>query len=136
MSAAQPTPGSNDELAGLVRTVRTLHRLVLGLLASCALVAALGADRDSAADVPPREYTLAAVGLAVGVVVARRLATSPVLGTRARARLSIASLAFAAALGLVAATMALRDGALQSALVFVLAAGIFVMRPPRVSPGA
>jgi FtsH-binding integral membrane protein len=120
----------------LARAARLLHRCVLGLLAACALTIALGSDSDSAGDVPPRSYTLAGVGLALGVVAARRLATSPVIGARVRARLSIVALVLAGAIGLVAASLGAQHGATQSALVFTLAAAVFVLRPPALEPAA
>lgn len=126
-----PTPP--DPGRTLARAVRTLHRCVLGLLAACALVVALAAESSSAQDVPPRSYTLVAVGLALGVVATRRLSTSPVISARACARLSIVSLALAGALGLVAAALGAQHGATQSALVFTLAAALFVLRPPALA---
>jgi len=110
-----------------------LHRCVLGLLVACALVVALAAESGDEQAIPPRNYTLIAVGLALGVVSTRRLSTSPVISARARARLSILSLTLAGALGLVAAMLGAQHGAKQSALVFTLAAALFVLRPPALA---
>lgn len=138
MSTLPPTPNSAAQAhAALDAALRRLHRIVLLLLAACALTtlflapaAAKGAD---AAAVPPN-YTLAAVGLGLGVVVARRLATSPVMQLRTRARLSIFSLVFAGLLGLLATMLGLQHGATQPALVFTLAGAVFILRPPALPP--
>ena len=126
-------PGSNespDSQAALSRALQRLHRCVLVLLAACALAVVLAPASDYGDAMPPRNFTLAAVALALGVVVSRRLSTSPVAGVRARTGFAIAYLAFAAVLGLVAAALGLMHGATQPALVFTLAAALFVLRPP------
>jgi hypothetical protein len=114
----------------LATRLRTLHRSVLALLAACAAIAAFAGRARDADSLPPRSWTIGAVALALGVIATRRLAGSPVIGVRAHVRLSIASLAFAAALGLLAAALALEHGAARSALAFTLAGALFVLRPP------
>jgi len=110
---------------------------VLGLLAACALAAVLAPAGEDGDVMPPRVYTVTAIGLALGVVVNRRLSTSPVAGLRARTGFTIAYLVIAALLGLVAAALGLVHGATQPALVFTLAAALFVLRPPVLAaPGA
>ena len=123
---------SSEQDAGteLAAGLQTLHRSVLALLAACALSAWLSGDPELADAAPPRDWTLAAVGLAVGIIATRRLASSPVIGLRASVRLGIASLVLAGALGLLAAALSWQFGASQSALVFALAAAVFVLRPP------
>lgn len=131
---SKPAPQLDDERRdALNRSLRQLHHCVLGLLAACALAAALAPGAGGGNALPPRSYTLAAIGLALGTVVSRRLSTSPVVGPRAQPRLAVASLVFAAVLGLVAAALGLQHGATQPALVFTLAAAVFVLRPPRVA---
>ena len=111
--------------------------LVLLLLAACALTtvftASSGSSGGAGAVVPP-DYTLVAVGLGLGVVVARRLSTSPVMQLRNRARLSIVSLVLAGLLGLLATGLGLQHGATQPALVFTLAGAVFILRPPTLPP--
>ena len=129
-----PIPQLDDEhRAALNRSLQRLHRCVLGLLAACALAVVLAPGVAWGDALPPRSYTLVAIGLALGVVLSRRLSTSPVVRVRARTRLAVASLVFAALLGLVAAALGVQHGATQPALVFTLAAAVFVLRPPRVA---
>jgi hypothetical protein len=135
----RPPDPATDAARGepLAASLRTLHRSVLGLLAVCAAVAVLAGPSEDTGALPPRSWTIGAVVLALGVITSRRLAASPVIGARARIHLTIATLAFAGALGLLAAGLAIRHGATQSALVFTLAAALFVLRPPAAArPGA
>ena len=76
---------------------------------------------------------LAAVGLALAVIATRRLSTSPAFGPRASVGLSLASLACAALLGLLAAALGGLHGATQPALAFTLAAAMLILRPPPLS---
>jgi len=135
MKQSDPTirPAAANELANALRTT---HRCVLALLAACALFLAVtsgSTDEPTGSDLPPRPFTLAAVGLALGVIATRRVATSPAIGLRTRVALSIASLALAALLGLVASALGVLHGATQPALMFTLAAALIVLRPPPLS---
>jgi hypothetical protein len=92
------------------------------------------AGPDGEVPVVPDDYTYAAIGLGLGVVITRRLSTSPVMQPRSRARLGLAAMTFAALLGLLATTLGLQQGATQPALVFTLAGALFILRPPVLPP--
>jgi len=127
------------ELAAAADALRPWHRAALGVIAGCAIVIAVrawtGDDTGVPPDaMPPRHFTLAAVGLAVATVGLRRLASSPVMALRPRVLLSLAALGSATALGLLAAALDAIAGQTQTALVFTLAAAIFILRPPIPRP--
>ena len=132
-NAPSPAEPSDAARAALDNALQRTHRAVLLLLGACAVTIVFVAPPDEAGNdsgVVPEGYTLAAIGLSLGVVVARRLATSPVMQLRTRARLTIASLTLAGLLGLLATTLAFATGITTAALVFTLAAALFILRPP------
>ena len=140
MTPPEPVPHPVDS-SELARALRTTHRCVLALLVACAIFLALtagtlGADEPSelvGSGLPPRPFTLAAVGLALAVIATRRLSSSPAIAARARVGLWLASLACAALLGLLAAALGGLHGATQPALAFTLAAAMLVLRQPLLS---
>ena len=92
---------------------------------------------DPATDAAPSEALAASLRTLHRSVLGLLAVCAAVAVFRAWIHLTIATLAFAGALGLLAAGLALRHGATQSALVFTLAAALFVLRPPAAArPGA
>jgi hypothetical protein len=114
--------------------LRNTHRSVLAVLAVCAVVIA---TRESAVEpTPDRFYTVLAIGAALATIVLRRLSTSPVAGFRARVGFALAGLVCAASLGLVGVVVAVELDAKQTGLVYTLAAAIFSLRAPDISPSS
>jgi len=131
--SAAPAEPSEAARAALDAALQRTHRAILLLLAACAITIVFVAPTDDTggeAGIVPEGYTLAAIGLGLGVVVTRRLSTSPVMELRTRARLSIASLALSGLLGLLATRLAFATGVTAAALTFTLAAALFILRPP------
>jgi len=123
-----PTPSTHR----LARWLPPARRGVLGLLIGCGLVIAA---RGIGGDEPPpdRVATTAAIGLALGCIVLRRLAASPVIGAGTAHALALASLALAGGLGPLGLGLALVHAAPRSGLVYCLAGVIFSLRLPHVS---
>ena len=114
---------------GLDRSLRTSHRTLLAMIALCAVLSALqSGDGD---DLPPDPIiTTVAVALGLGTVVARRTSTSAVISSPTRVFLLLCAYACALILAVVGAFVAMTRGQSQIGLMFVLAAGIFSLRPP------
>ena len=119
----------------LDRSLRTAHRTVLAMIATCAVLAAVqSAEGEEPA--PDPVTTTVALALAVGTIVARRASTSPVVAGRTRVTLIVSSWACAFTIALLGAFLAVTEGRTQTGLVFALAAGIFCLRPPpRIADG-
>jgi hypothetical protein len=118
----------------LARWLRLAHRGVLGLLIGCALgIVARGFGGEEPP--PDRVATSAAVGLALGCIVLRRLAASPVIRTRTAHIVALACLALAAALGPLGIALALSHDAPRSGLVYCVAGLIFSLRRPDLAAG-
>jgi uncharacterized membrane protein len=113
--------------------LRRAHRSILLVLAACAAVIAFGASGESAApsDDPPRSYVYAATALAVASIMTRRRQVATHAATaRLHVVLSLASLVFAAGVGLVGVAASVEGTSRNSALLFALAGAIFALRPP------
>jgi peptidoglycan/LPS O-acetylase OafA/YrhL len=123
MSESPPTASALDA------SLRRAHRSVLAALALCAVVIAVqqGAENEPP---PDREVTLAVLALAVGIVITRRLGTSPVIQARTRVFLTLASYLGAVGIGVAGVLIATGPGARQTGLVFTAAALIICLRPP------
>jgi hypothetical protein len=122
----------------LNRSLRTGHRTVLAMIAVCAVLAAMQFS-DGEEPAPEPVTTTVALSLAVATIVARRVSTSPVIAARTRVTLIVCAWAFAFAIALLGAFLAMVEGQTQAGLVFAVAAGIFCLRPPAPiadSPGA
>jgi len=129
----EPTPTLDPKRVAAERlqgALRLWHRGALAVLAGCALAIAFADASMNADAAPPRDFTWAALALGVGVVALRRLSTSPVMHPRNRVLLSIGALLCAALLGCVAVALAYQHGQQQTALMFTLAAAVFILRPP------
>jgi hypothetical protein len=113
----------------LDRSLRNTHRTLLGMIAVCAIMAAIQLS-DVEEPAPDPVITTVAVGLALGTIVARRASTSPVISQPTRVTLILCAYAFAFAIALLGATLATNSSRPQTGLVFALAAGIFSLRPP------
>jgi len=117
----------------LNRALRFVHRAVLATLAVCAGAIALSPEPETTAisDLTKRSFTIAAAGLAVASILARRRRpTAPIGSPRAQATLSLASLLCAAGLGVVGVAFALAGGEHSTALVYALVGALFSLRAP------
>jgi peptidoglycan/LPS O-acetylase OafA/YrhL len=112
--------------------LRTLHRIVLAGIAACAALSALQTPSAEQA-APDRGSATLAVGLALGSILARQVASRPGASPRVRSALTLAAYGLAAAIAVLGVFLAAADGAVQTGLVFALAAGIFCLRPPPAS---
>ena len=123
---------SSPDLTALNSALRAVHRSVLALLVVCAGVALWTAPAavDPADAAGPHQLTVLAVALGVGAILTRRRRTGPVTNPRAHLGLSLASLLFAGAVGVVGAAVGAAGGARATALLYVLAGAIFALRPP------
>lgn len=112
--------------------LRRAHRSILLVLGACAVVIALNpsTEADATAD-PPRNYVYAATALGIASIMTRRrqVASTPV-AARLHVRLSLASLVFAAGVGVVGVAAFMAGTSRNAALLFVLAGAIFGLRPP------
>lgn len=115
--------------APLDRSLRRAHRITLLGLAACALAAFLQ-PKAAAASPPPALHTLIAVGLAVGTILCRQVATSPRLLPKTRVLFTLGAFALATSLGVLGAALAMMRDAREAGLLFTLAAGLFCLRPP------
>ena len=124
MTAEAPQP--EDLMQGL----RRVHRGVLLTLAVCAAVIVSVADPVD--DVGPteidRRFTLAALALGVGSIVARRQAGAPSTPLRQRVPLAIGALLLTAAIGGAGVALALIHDEREAALLFVMGAVILALR--------
>lgn len=107
--------------------LRRVRRGVLILFVVCAGLIAVTAPGGPAKS-PPRGFPIAAVGLALGSVLARQ--ASAAARARARVYLALASLLLAACIGLVGVALALQGGPRAIALAYTLGGAILCLRPP------
>jgi hypothetical protein len=128
------TPGNAgrnpSDINALDRSLRRSHRTVLFVVAACAAVSALQAGAGEEAP-PDPTYTTIAVVLALALIVARRTATSRVIAPKTSLALTLAAYAFASALAMLGTFVAITQHAMQTGLVYALAAAIFCLRPPQ-----
>lgn len=136
MTSDAPRP--EDLLQGL----RRVHRGVLATLAVCALV--IVAEANPADDVglggADRRFTVAALALGVGSIVARRQAAAPRTDPRLRLPLAIGALCLAGGIGLLGVALAVLQDEREAPLLYVLGGVILALRAspsllPRVASG-
>ena len=111
------------------RSLQRSHRVVLGLIATCAIYSALQPHLDTEPALDRRSSTLA-VALALGTIVAKQIASRANASHRTHLIFTLCSYALAGAISLLGAFLATTRGAVQTGIVFSLAAGIFCLRPP------
>lgn len=131
------SPRPEDLLQGL----RRVHRGVLATLAVCALVIVSQADPagDGGLGAADRRYTVAALALGVGSIVARRQAAAPSTAPRLRVPLAVVALLLAGAIGGVGVALALLQDEREASLLYVLGGVILALRAsptflPRLAP--
>jgi hypothetical protein len=118
----------------LNRSLQRSHRVVLGLIATCAIYSALQ-PQLAAEPAPDRRPATLAVVLALGTIVAKQIANRATASPRTRVTWTLCSYSLASAISGLGAFLATTRGAVQTGIVFSLAAGIFCLRPPaRVEP--
>jgi len=114
--------------------LRRAHRSILIVLGACALVIALNpssAEVDATAD-PSRHHVYAATALGiVSIFTRRRHPATSASAARLHVRLSLASLVFAAGVGVVGVAAAMAGTPRSGALLFVLAGAIFALQSPQ-----
>jgi len=137
MPVTPEAPRPEDLQQGL----RRIHRGVLASLAVCALVIVSQANPadDGGLGEADRRFTLVALGLGVGSVVARRQAGAPGTALRTRVPLAIAALVLAAAIGGVGVALAVLQDEREASLLYVMGAAILALRAsptflPRLAP--
>jgi peptidoglycan/LPS O-acetylase OafA/YrhL len=108
--------------------LRHAHRGVLAILVLCAAAIAATASAEASGPADPR-YGLAAIAMAVGSILARRV-TRDRAPSPWHARFSLASLLLAGGIGLVGLLLATRGGSRDTALLYVLGAAILSLRLP------
>ena len=120
------TPLPQDPMQGL----RRVHRGVLATLAVCGLVIVSQADPagDGGLGEADRRYTVAALALGVGSIVARRQASAPATALAARVPLAITALLLAGAIGFVGVALALQHDEREASLLYVLGGVILALR--------
>jgi len=126
---------SAEELQG---GLRQIQRGVLATLALAFAGIALGTESGDL-DALDRSYTMIALLLGIGSILARTWATNPRVAPVARVRLAIASLLIAASIGLLGVALAVRENEREAGLLFTLAGAILALRVPPIAarrPGA
>ena len=111
------------------RALRRAHASVLAVIAGCAIVSALQ-THPADQPVPDRRSATLAVCLALGTIVARRIASRAGVPGRVRATLTLCAYSLAVSIALLGVYLAVTQGAVQTGIVFSLGAGIFCLRPP------
>jgi hypothetical protein len=114
--------------APLERAMRNTRRSVLGVLATCALlifVHGFGGDEPP----PDRLVATAAIVLALGAIVMRRVSTSPVIRPKTSIFLRLGALMTCAALGGLGVYLAYGLATPLSGILFTLAGIVFALRP-------
>jgi hypothetical protein len=130
--AARPAPDPEPINRGL----RRVHWSVLGTLAVCALLIgarALG-EKPPQGDLD-RSWSIAALCLAVGAILARRAAGGRIDDVRRFVVRTVAGLLLAGSLGVLGVAVAWATGRLETGLLFTVAGGLLSLRPPaRLEP--
>jgi hypothetical protein len=123
---------ASPNLSAKNAALRGVHRSVLALLVVCACAAlwTAPAEIDPADAAGPPQLRYLAAALAVGAIVTRRRRAGAVVNVSSYLGLSVASLLFAGAVGVVGVAVAASGGARGTALLYVLAGAIFALRPP------
>ena len=122
-------PPSLDDL---LRALRRVHRGVLATLFVCALVVVGVADPadDGGLQATDPRFTLTALALGVGSIVARGKAAAPRTGGMQKVVFAMVGMLLAGSIGLVAVALAgIRDER-EAALLYVLGGAILALRGP------
>ena len=116
----------------LTQALRRVHRGVLGTIAVCALVIATAADPadDAGLGGADRRFTLAALALGIGSILARRQAEAIELSPRLRLLLALAGMLLAGAIGILGVVLAVTQDEREAALLYALGAAILALRRP------
>ena len=116
----------------LTQALRRVHRGVLVTIAVCALVIGTAADPadDAGLGGADRRFTLAALALGIGSILARRQAEAIKLSPRLRVPLALAGMLLAGAIGIVGVVLALTQDEREAALFYALGAAILALRRP------
>lgn len=127
----------------LMQGLRRVHRGVLATLAVCALVIVAQADPadDGGLGDADRRFTLTALALGVGSILARRQAAAPGTSLRLRVPLAIGALLLAGAIGGVGVALAMSQDEREASLLYVMGATILALRAsptflPKLAPGS
>ena len=116
----------------LTQALRRVHRGVLATIVVCALVIASAADPadDAGLGGADRRFTLAALALGIGSILARRQGEAIGLEPRTRLWLALAGMLLAGAIAVVGVALALTQDEREAALLYALAAAILALRRP------
>ncbi len=127
----------------LMRGLRRVHRGVLATLAVCAVVIVSQADPtdDGGLGAADRRFTVAALALGLGSIVARSQASAPSTSLRLRVPLAIGALLLAGAIGGAGVGLAVVHDEREAALLYVVGGVILALRAspsfvPKISPGS
>lgn len=122
MTPETPDPAPHE------RAMRSTRLSVLGGLAVCALLI-LTHGFEGEEPPPDRLMATAAVLLALGSVVLRRIGSSPAMRPQTAIFLHLGALMMCGALGLLGVYLAYGLASPQSGILFTLAGVIFALRP-------
>ena len=116
----------------LTQALRRVHRGVLATIVVCALVIATAADPadDAGLGGADRRFTLAALALGIGSILARRQAEAIELSPRLRLLLALAGMLLAGAIGILGVVLAVTQDEREAALLYALGAAILALRRP------
>ena len=115
-----------------MQALRRVHRGVLATIVVCALVIATSADPadDTGLGGADRRFTLAALALGIGSILARRQAEAIALSPRLRLLLALAGMLLAGAIGILGVVLAVTQDEREAALLYALGAAILALRRP------
>jgi hypothetical protein len=105
---------------------------VLATIVVCALVIATTADPadDAGLGGADRRFTLAALALGIGSILARRQAEAIGPSPRLRLLLALAGMLLAGAIGILGVVLAVTQDEREAALLYALGAAILALRRP------
>ena len=120
----------------LDHSLQRVHLAVLGVLAVCALVIGFSESAPATPHPVDRAYTWTAVVLALGAMLARRLAGGRGIRVPAGIAYAVVSLLLAGAIGVVGVAAAASASAGTNAIAYPLGGAFIAMLRPRVAqPG-
>jgi hypothetical protein len=127
-----------DRAAELNRAMGRRHRAVLATLVVCGVLILASGLAEANETIPPRNpaFTLVAVGLAVGSIVARRASLPRDAKLRSFIFLNTLSLLLAGCIGLLGVAVALGPGRGITGLFYALAGLLLSARRPPQLPTA
>jgi len=116
----------------LTQALRRVHLSVLATIVVCAIVIASAADPADDAGIggADRRFTLAALALGIGSILARRQAEAIGLSPRLRVLLALAGMLLAGAIAIAGVVLALTQDEREAALLYALGAAILALRRP------